>query len=518
MVNNNATSPRQKMINLMYLVFIAMLALNVSAEVLNGFDIVSDSLHRSSENMYTRNRFIMDELERYNVQNSEKAGEWYEKGQEVKQLSDSLVHFIENLKIQIVRQSDGKNGDVNNIRNRDNLDAASSVMLAGITGEGQKLRAGIDNYRQTVSALVIDANRREIIEQNLSTKPSSRSDSGKNWEQSLFEKMPVSAAVTILTKLQNDIRASEGDALSSLLNSVDVGDFRVNQINAYVIPESRVIIQGGTYNARIVLSAEDSTQTPAVFVNGQTLNPSLNGLFTAATGSVGTFPVEGFIEVPGGDGSVMRRDFSDSYTVIEPMATIAPTLMNVLYAGIDNEISISVPGITPQDVSATMTNGSLIRKGNLWIAKPSAVGRDATISISARTGTQTRQVASKSFRVRALPDPTPYIEYTDANGNPAMFKGGALTKNILVNAPGIKAAIDDGILNIPFRVTSFRTVFFDSMGNAIPEISDGNRFSERQMEQIRRLQRGRYFYISGVRAIGPDGTEREIAVIEVRVN
>ena len=330
--------------------------------------------------------------------------------------------------------------------------------------------------------------------------------------------MPVSAAVTILTKIQNDVRSSEGEALSSLLNSIDVSDFRVNQINAYVIPESRVIIQGGTYNARIVLSAEDSTQTPNIFVNGRTLAPATNGLFTAATGSIGTFPVEGYIEITGGDGSVMRRNFSDSYTVIEPMATIAPTLMNVLYAGIDNEISISVPGITPQDVSATMTNGSLSRKGNLWVAKPAAVGQDATISISARTGTQTRQLAAKSFRVRALPDPTPYIEYTDANGNPSMFKGGALAKSVLVNTPGIKAAIDDGILNIPFRVTGFRTVFFDSMGNAIPEISNGSQFSERQMEQIRRLQRGRYFYISGVRAIGPDGTEREIAVIEVRVN
>ncbi|MPM50023.1 hypothetical protein SDC9_96757 [bioreactor metagenome] len=120
--------------------------------------------------------------------------------------------------------------------------------------------------------------------------------------------------------------------------------------------------------------------------------------------------------------------------------------------------------------------------------------------------------------MRALPNPTPYIEYTDVNGNPVMFKGGSLSKSVLVNAPGIKAAIDDGILNIPFQVTGFRTVFFDSMGNAIPEISNGSRFSERQKEQIRRLQHGKYFYISGVKAIGPDGLEREIAVIEVRVS
>ena len=224
------------------------------------------------------------------------------------------------------------------------------------------------------------------------------------------------------------------------------------------------------------------------------------------------------MELPRADGSLLRRDFSNSYTVIEPTATVAPTLMNLLYAGIDNEIGISVPGIAPQDISATMTNGSLIRKGTMWSAKPLKVGQNAVISITAKTGGQLRQLAKKEFRVRALPDPTPYIEYTDANGNPVMFKGGALAKAILVNADGIKAAIDDGILNIPFQVRSFRTVFFDAMGNAIPEISNGSRFSDRQKEQIRRLSRGKYFYISGVRAIGPDGTEREISVIEVRVN
>ncbi len=519
MITSNPNSPRQKMINLMYLVFIALLALNVSAEVLTGFDIVGDSLSESSENMHARNRLIMDELERYNRQNREKAGEWYDKGQNVKQMSDSLIGYIENLKIRIVKEADGKKGDVNNIKSKENLDAASFVMLSSSDKQGSKLRAAIDNYRQTVSELIHDSNRREIIESNLGTTPSKRSESNKNWEESLFENMPVSATITILTKLQNDIRASEGEALTSLLNSVDAGDFRVNQINAYVIPESDIVIQGGTYKARIVLSAEDSTKHPGVFVNGRMLDGSANGVFTAGASSVGTFPVEGHAEMISGDGSVMRRNFQSSYTVIEPMATIAPTLMNVLYAGIDNEISISVPGIAPQDVSATMANGTLVRKGNVWVAKPSAAGQNVTLSVSARTaGGQTRQLVSKEFRVRSLPDPAPYIEYADANGNPAVFKGGSLAKAVLVNAPGIKAAIDDGILNIPFRVTGFRTLFFDSMGNAIPEVSDGSRFSERQKEQIRRLQRGKYFYISGVKAIGPDGTEREIAVIEVRVN
>ena len=155
----------------------------------------------------------------------------------------------------------------------------------------------------------------------------------------------------------------------------------------------------------------------------------------------------------------------------------------------------------------------------MWVARPAAIGTEAVITVSARTaGGEVRRMATHAFRVRALPDPTPYIEHKDAGGNPVILKGGSIPKAALLNSDGIKAAIDDGILYVPFQVRSFRTVFFDAMGNAIPEVSDGSRFSERQKEQIRRLARGSYFYISGVRATGPDGTEREIAVMELRVN
>jgi len=503
------------MINLMYLVFIAMLAFNVSVEVLDGFEIVDKSLGNSSGTMLKRNRLIMDELTAYHVQNPEKAGEWYRKGVQVRSMSDSVIAYIDELKLRMVREADGKKADIDNIKHKDDLEAASVIMLSPLNGEGKRFRNAIDAYRDSVTCLVTDPARRLIIEKNLNTQPRL---ANKSWEASLFEQMPLAAAITMLTKIENDVRSSEGEALTNILHNVDIGDFRVNRLNAYIIPESDIVMQGSSYNARIVLSAEDSTRQPHIVVNGEHLNMAENGLFSVRADRTGTFPVEGYLEMTGSDGSITRRPFESSYTVIEPLATIAPTLMNVLYAGIDNEVSISVPGIAPDDVSATITNGTLVRRGNMWVARPTAIGEEVIISVSARTaGGEVRRVAVKEFRVRALPDPTPYIEHRDANGNPMMFKGGGLQKAALINAREIKAAIDDGILSIPFRVINFRTVFFDSMGNAIPEISDGNRFSERQKEQIRRLARGSYFYISGVRAVGPDGTEREIAVMEVRV-
>lgn len=515
MAVNSPNSPRQKMINLMYLVFIAMLALNVSVEVLDGFDMVDDSLENSSTTMLERNSLIMDELATYQAQNPEKTGEWYSKGKQVRSMSDSLTLYINEIKIKMAQKADGKKANIEDLKHKDDLEAASVIMLSPLNGEGKKLKNAIDAYRNMLMQQITDPARRAIVEKNLSTKPRL---SNKSWEASYFEQMPLAAAITMLTKIENDIRSSEGEALVNILQNIDVGDFRVNKMNAYIIPQSDVVIQGSTYNARIALTAEDSTQQPRIVVNGEILNEEKNGFFSARADHTGTFPVNGYVEIGGRDGTLSRHPFESSYTVIEPVATIAPSLMNVLYAGIDNEVGISVPGIAPQDVNASISDGVLTRRGNMWIVRPTTVGKNIKISVSAQTaGGESRIVADKEFRVRALPDPTPYIEQHDVNGNPVMFKGGGLSKSTLMNSVELKAAIDDGILSIPFRVVNFRTVFFDAMGNAIPEISNGNRFSERQKEQIRRLTRGSYFYISGVKAAGPDGTEREIAVMEVRI-
>lgn len=171
-------------------------------------------------------------------------------------------------------------------------------------------------------------------------------------------------------------------------------------------------------------------------------------------------------------------------------------------------------------VSASMTNGTLTRSGDHWVAHPTKVGEEATVTVNAEMEGRQMTVATTKFRVRKLPDPTPYIAYKDANGNTNHYKGGGrgLSKTLLLNAPGIQAAIDDDLLNIQFSVVSFETVFFDSMGNAIPEVSQGDQFSQRQKDSFRRLSRGKRFYISRVKAVGPDGITRDLAPIEVIVN
>ena len=149
----------------------------------------------------------------------------------------------------------------------------------------------------------------------------------------------------------------------------------MNRLIAHLIPESDIVMQGDSYNARVILAAEDTTHATSVYVNGNPLAESDRGQFSIPASRPGTYPVEGYLEMEAADGTILRHPFSSNYTVIEPMASIAPALTSVLYAGIDNEISISVPGVAPGDVQATMTNGSLNRRGNQWIARPSVVGK-----------------------------------------------------------------------------------------------------------------------------------------------
>ena len=504
------------MINLMYIVLLAMLALNVSTEVLQGFAVVQESLDRTTRNASSENEAIYGSFKDQMAANPEKVREWFAKATQVRDMSDSLYNFAEALKVAIVKEADGPDGDVHNIDNTDNIDAAGTVMLSPISGKGRKLYNAINSYRDRILTYVTDPRQREIIMSNLSTKvPRHKNNLGKNWQEYMFENMPVAAAVTLLSKLQNDVRYAEGEVLHTLVSNIDMKDIRVNKLAAFVVPEKTTLYPGERFMANIVMAAVDTTQQPEIYVNGARVNTH-NGQYSFTAGGVGEHQFSGYILMRIACCDVLRRNFLQKYSVIPVPggATIAADLMNVLYAGYSNPMSVSVPGVPQNGVSVSMTGGRLIAKGaGRYVAVPSAVGHDVTFRVTARDGDKTRSFPPFTFKVRKLPDPTPYIALgTDR------YKGGNLTKAGLMGASTLNAAIDDGILDIQFRVTGFSTVFYDNMGNAVQMASQGNAFTERMREQFRRLSRGRRFYITEVHAVGPDGVTRTLpGAMEVKV-
>lgn len=504
-IKKRPLSPRQKMINLMYVVLMAMLALNISTEVLNGFSIVEESLNRTTANSGKENKAIFEDFEEQMRKNPAKVRQWFEKATAVKDMSDSLYNYAQSLKRQIVMEADGEDGNPADIKNKDDLEAASQVMLAPGTGQGKKLYDAINSYRENILRFVSDPLQKKIISSNLSTAvPQNDNTLGKNWQEYMFEDMPAAAAVTLLSKLQSDIRYAEGEVLHTLVANIGLKDIRVNKLEAFVVPSSTKLFPGDRMTAKMVMAAVDTTQVPEVYVNGRKIN---GDTYSFNVGGVGEYNFSGYILMHDIAGNVLRRDFNQKYSVVAPPlaptgATLSADLMNVLYAGFENPISVSVSNTPQSSVSVSMSGGSIRSTGaGHYIAVPSAVGQDVTFNVSAKG----KSVGSFTFHVRKLPDPTAYIALgTDR------FKGGGLQKGALMGSAGIKAAIDDGLLDIPFKVLSFETVFFDNMGNAVPLASSGASFSPRQKEQFRQLSRNKRFYITRVTAIGPDGITRKL--------
>lgn len=528
-IKKKKLSPRQKMINLMYVVLMAMLALNVSSDVLDAFRMVDDSLTRSTKNSDALNENIYSALNEELRKDPEKAKAIHNKANKISILADALYDYIDSLKWQIAREVDGDDADVHNLRNRDNLEAANQIILSPARGKGDNLKASIDRYREKILEVVVDSTQKRLIADNLATDVPKRSrGTGKGWKEYLFENTPACAAITILSKLQNDVRYSETQVLHELINNsdldIDVSGRRlhVNAIDAYVIPTSTTVVRGSKFKARVVVGSIDTTQHPSIYV-GNSLLKATDGMYEALCSSTGNHTFSGYVLAVDGDGKIVKKEFSQEYTVVEPTATVSATLMSVLYAGYPNPISVSVPGVPVNQVSLSMTNGTLTRDGDgKYTAVPAKVGEDVEFTVTANQEGHPTTIGTYSFRVRKLPDPTPYIAYTDAGGNPIRYKGGgksAISKKNLIAAEGLSAAIDDGLLDVQFKVTGFKIYFTDRFGQLVVRAAQDNKFTDQQRGLMRQLSKGKHCFISEIEVVGPDGIKRTLETsMDTKIN
>lgn len=499
-------TPRQKMINLMYVVLMAMLALNVSPDVLKGFSLVEKGLRHSADGAEQENAAVLAAFETKLKANERKTRPWYDKAQTAHKYSEALMNFIQKLKVSVAQKADGKKADVNNLRNREDLEAASQVMLSPRHGQGGKLCNALRLYREAMAGFVSDSAQQQRIMACLDTEVPEDAKN-KKWENYMFEQIPAITALTMLSKIQSDIRHTEGEVLRSLLANVDEKDEHFNWSEALVVPRSQVVVRGDDFMARILMAAVDTTQTPEVYVDGRKVSLQGGGqwLHTRAD-RAGNFNLRGWIDTRDGEGKRLRKFFDQPYTVVEPAGVVSADLTRVLYAGYNNPVTVSVPGVPLAKVSASITGGSLkmVAPGH-YVARPVAGSQKCEIAVFADNEGHKRLMGKCIFRVRRLPEPAPYIAFKDGNGRTERFRGGGIQKSSLLNGVTLGAAIDDGILDVPYKVRAFQTVFFDSRGDAVVMVSAGGRFTDRQIEAIRTLPRGKRFYVSGVEAEGPDG-------------
>ena len=511
---NCPETPRQKMIGMMYLVLTAMLALNVSSEVLQGFALVDRSLRTTIESTEVRTQNLYDSFKLDSELNPEKVKEWLDKALDLKEQSDSMYNYIQNFKFQMVKLADKDDADPNtvDIKAKENLDVTGQYAL--VQGHGAELKQKLEDYRQYLIDLTgTDVAKRKAIENVFDVESSSP---GKTWEQGMFEMMPLSAAVTLLTKYQSDIRAAEVDMIQYLRSQTDASDFRVNKIQALIVPNSSYVMKGSKYSAQIVLSAVDSTARPRIYIDGQLIDE--DGLYERAATSTGTFKYSGMIRlpIPGAKDSTETNDwpFEGEYVVGEPSATISNEDLNVVYRGIDNKFSISVPGVVADDMEVRAA-GATVKKvsGGRYIINPTQ-DEDINIIVSAKMDGKSVQMGSMKYRVKYIPDPKSFAQYRDAGGVVRQIQEGRLTKDILrSNDFAIVASYgEDELIQANFEVTSFTmTTVYGSVD------AQGSKLTRRQLDDINRLERNDVITFKNIKAKGPDGKIRSLSLLQVDV-
>lgn len=512
-------TPRQKMIGMMYLFLTAMLALNVSKDVLNAFVGVNASVSKTIENYQKKNQKVYDDFEKAEAENPVKAKPWREKAFFVKNQADSLIDFIQSLKIEIIHKADGpeapgvrKDGSIctDSILAKDQQEVPAEIMV--VKGKGKIVKEKIVDFREFIIGMIDpkDSLIRNAIENNLETHdPPAKDGIMHTWESEHFEHLPLVAVITLMTKLQSDIRNAEADVINYLYNGIEAQSFKFNKLEAIVIPKSDYVLKGSSYEAEVMLAAFDTTQKPKVIVQGTELqiNNKARGIFKRIGSAVGYQKWNGIVQIKAPDGGIRTYPFEGKYQVAEPNLVVSPTKMNVFYYGIENPVDISVPGVSSDKIIATASNANMRKEGNSYIIKPDKPGGLVTVKVMAEVSGEKRSMGEREFRVKIIPKPIAKV-LGKSNGN--------ISKNELLAAIGVDAILEDFLFDLKFNVRDFTVT--TTIGGYTKELPQkGNKFSMEQKGIIRDLKPNSKLIIEEIKCVGPDGQTRELSPIVFKV-
>jgi gliding motility-associated protein GldM len=515
-------TPRQKMIGMMYLVLTAMLAMNVSKSVLDAFVIVDHGLNQTTTNFASKNEGYYSKFDLAYSQNPGKVGDWKNRADEVKRMSEELYDFLNECKIEIVsvKEPDAiHEGEVEleDVKIKDNKDTPAQIMILG--KKGLELKEMINDYRERMISLIDNPEEYqgliESIEGNLNTNDHPAKKVGEpdhSWESHNFEHLPLASVITILSKMQADVRNVESDIIGYLLEQVDAKDFKVNVLEAIVLPNTNVVFKGQEYRAQVFLAAYDSTKAPEVILeNGQTLEvQGGKGIFTSASNTPGERTWGGVLRLDN-DGQMIEREFSASYRIAEANAVISPTKMNVFYRGVDNPVSISASGVTESAVRPRISSGTIrkVSSGN-YVVQPGPREDNSKISVYAEVEGKESFMGEMNFRVLNLPSPTAVVQ--------GLPKGsGFMALSNLTQLQKVEAIAEDFLFDVIFTVTGFKVNVVGAGGINIIEESTSEMFTTAQKDLFRRMRAGQRVFIEDIEAIGPDGVKRSLNSITIKI-
>ena len=540
-------SPRQRMINMMYLVLTALLALNVSKEVLESFFEVNKGIERTTTNFFSKNVETYSDFDKAAKNNPEKYKTVRDKAYEIKEMSNDLIMLIQEMKYDLVYRTDkrevylGEDWEIfdeeGKLKEETLIEDIKFEELT-LTQKHQKIgwlqnksdrstsgdlfwpKGKKDNRAKKLKDEIIKLgdflmevsgdNKQLVKSIESSTDVSDRKRKKKkiSWEEYYFYDMPAVGALTLLSKMQSDVRNAEANVIDFLKKDIDAKSLKFTSAEGIAIPERNFVLRGDSFKAEIFITAKNESQNPDIYVgeydsigggeyqmigdyeivkvkNGK-------GLFATRTTSEGIKKWGGLIAMKTESGT-KYYPFGGEYLVASKSVVVSPINMNVFYLEVDNPVKISVPGFAATDITASMLNGSLRatkKSVGEYIARPTKKGK-ARVTLFATIDGKRTKMGAVEFRVKEVPPPKPLIGGKSE---------GVIEKQRMLAAGGIQAKLEDfDFKGVRYKVVaySFTTVY---KGDQVTETVNGQKFTTKINAIINNTKSGNTITVSNIMA------------------
>ena len=569
-------TPRQKMIGMMYLVLTALLALNISKEVLDGFVKVENSLLDTQATLSSKIYDTYTALELKYNSNQVKVGPYYDEAQIIVEKSDNLVRYITELKARCLSASAGdfqeqsllefekylgvnENGNdtilnLAYVRVKDEYQSLTTYMVGGNDDnlkEGEWTANGIKlamkayrDYLLNMSVTDVEGNVISLptntlnsLNERFSFEDEMKGEDMVSWEIANFQKMPLAAVMPLMSKMIIDIKDAEEDAIGWLLNSTEAKSLKFSEVMPLTIPESNFILKGDTLRANIFLAAFDRTKKPEVYIDpnkwdGQdsteldyvglgieplAVNDQGQGLLALSSKgmTLGQYQYKGVIRYQGAEGDMQSQQFlTPTFTIAEAALVVSPTAMNVFYRGVPNPVEISVPGVANNKLRVSISNGHRIKKQSdgTYIVEPSTSTSNKEAIISVK-GEMTDGSISNLGSNSFRVKRIPDPIPLWVGKRPS---DRTITKNEVLAFSTVVGKMDNFDFDVEVRVKSFMLRL--SKDGTVKELnSSNNRLTPDMKTLLSRVKRGNTIYIEDIIVGMPDGTDRRVSSLKLKI-
>lgn len=401
-------SPRQKMINLMYLVFIAMLAMNMSKQVLSAFGYMNEKIADSNVSAETKNVATYASLATKASEQPEKFGELNKQAQNIQALSLDFNNHLEKMKQDLLADIE----DPTKYETMDGEDVGNNYFFKGdgFTEVGEQYVAKINNYREKVATALGDKYKGivERVNKRFDTSDQDVEGGKQPWLKNRYEGFPLITTITNITQMQADVKATEAEMLTAMVQGQLESEVSMTNYTTILVPETPATLQGNNFKGKVVLGRYDASLKPhKVIINGKEITNIEGGgaVLDFPAGNVGENEIKGkFVFKENGED--VEIPINTSYAVVAKpnSAVISADKMNVVYRGVQNPITISMPGVPDNAVKATAPGLRKTKGIGKYMMSPGK-GKTVKINVSAKLPDGTPVNSAQTFRIKDIPAP-----------------------------------------------------------------------------------------------------------------